>query len=177
MKTNFKRLTLTILLISSSSFIFSQENDFITRLKTNLLLYRTQKVDQAIVLQTDKTLYRPGETIWMKAYVTDAMTHILSLNSLELSVQLTDNKGLVIAEGKYPLKNGVVDCSFSTPADLQSDIYHLIAYTPEMESVGIQTVFRKEIFISRPERLDMIPHLEYAKLFSHQSEKKVQSLV
>ena len=165
MKTNFKRLTLTILLISSSSFIFSQENDFITRLKTNLLLYRTQKVDQAIVLQTDKTLYRPGETIWMKAYVTDAMTHILSLNSLELSVQLTDNKGLVIAEGKYPLKNGVVDCSFSTPADLQSDIYHLIAYTPEMESVGIQTVFRKEIFISRPERLDMIPHLEYVKPF------------
>ena len=138
MKTNFKRLIFTILLISSTTFIFSQENDFITRLKTNLLLYRTQKVDQAIVLQTDKTLYRPGETIWMKAYVTDVMTHLLSLNSLELSIQLTDNKGLVVADGKYPLKNGVVDCSFSTPADLQSDIYHLIAYTPEMESIGIQ---------------------------------------
>jgi len=178
MKTNFKKLIFTILLISSTTFIFSQENDFITRLKTNLLLYRTQKVDQAIVLQTDKTLYRPGETIWMKAYVTDVMTHLLSIKSLELSVQLSDSKGLVVAEGKYPLKNGVVDCSFSMPADLQSDIYHLIAYTPEMESVGIQSVFKKEIFISRPEHLDMIPHLEYAKPFfaPEQKESAVFSL-
>ena len=136
MKTNFKRLIFAILLISSSTSAFSQENDFISALKTKLLLYRTQKVDQSIILQTDKTLYRPGETIWMKGYVTDVMTHLLSLNSLELSVQLTDKKGLNIVEGKYALKNGVADFSFSIPADLESDIYHLIAYTPEMENIG-----------------------------------------
>ncbi len=177
MKTNFKRFIFAFLLISSATSVFSQENDFISRLKTNLLLHRTQKVDQAIVLQTDKTLYRPGETIWMKAYVTDAMTHLLSLNSIELSIQLTDNKGLNVVEGKYPLKNGVVDCSFSIPADLESDNYHLIAYTPEMENVGIQAVFKKEIFIARPEHLDMIPHLEYAKPFFAPEQKEMAAIV
>jgi len=177
MKTNFKRLIIVLLLISSSTFIFSQENDFISRLKTNLLLYRTQKVDQAIVLQTDKTLYRPGETIWMKAYVTDVMTHLLSLNSLELSIQLADNKGLFVFEGKFPLKNGVVDCNISIPADLQSDIYHLIAYTPEMENIGIQAVFKKDIYIARPERLEMIPHLEFAKPFFAPEQKETSTIV
>ncbi|HEY3387924.1 MAG TPA: MG2 domain-containing protein, partial [Prolixibacteraceae bacterium] len=176
MKTNVKRLIFIVFLILSSTFVFSQENDFISRLKTNLLLYRTQKVDQSIVVQTDKTLYRPGETIWMKVYVTDAKTHLLSLNSLELAVQLADNKGINIAEGKYPLKNGVADCNFLIPADLQNDVYHLIAYTPEMEIVGIQTVFRKEIFIAKPEHLDMIPHLEFAKPFYVPEQKETASI-
>jgi len=176
MKTNFKRLIFTILLISSSIFAFSQENDFISSLKTKLLLYRTQKVDQSIALQTDKTLYRPGETMWMKGYVTDVLTHLLSLNSLELSVQLTDNKGLNIVEGKYTLKNGVADFSFSIPADLESDIYHLIAYTPEMENIGIQAVFKKEIFIARPEHLDMIPHLDYTKPFFAPEQKETGTI-
>ena len=165
MNTIYKSLIFMIFLFFSATFVFCQENDFISRLKTQLLLYRTQKVDQSIVVQTDKTLYRQGETIWMKGYVADAMTHKLSLNSLELLVQLTDNKGVNVAEGKYLLKNGVVDCNFSIPADLRSDVYYLIAYTPEMESIGIQAVFKKEIFISRPEHFDMIPHLEYSKPF------------
>ena len=177
MKTNFKRLILTILLIYSNTFIFSQENDFISRLKTNLLLYRTQKVDQTIVLQTDKTLYRPGETIWMKGYITDAMTHLLSLNSIELSVQLTDNKGVNVVEGKFQLKNGVADFSFSIPANLESDSYHLIAYTPEIENIGIQAVFRKEIFIARPENLDMIPQLVYSKPFYAPEQKETASII
>ena len=118
MRAIYKYLTVLIILVFTSSLVFSQEDDFITRLKTQLLLYRTQKVCQTIVMQTDKTLYRPGETIWMKGYVTDAMTHLLSLKSLELSVLLTDNKGIPVLEDKYVLKNGVVDCNFSIPADL-----------------------------------------------------------
>ncbi len=176
MKTNFKRLILSVFLIFAVTFVFSQESDFISTLKTKMLLYRTQKINQSIALQTDKTLYRPGEIIWMKGYVTDAMTHLLSLNSLGLSIQLTDNKGLNVAEGKYPLKNGVVDCSFSIPADLRSDIYYLIAYTPEMENIGIKAVFRKEIFIARPEYLDMIPHLEYAKPFFAPEQKETAAI-
>ena len=163
MKTIYKCLAVLIILIFTSSLAFCQENEFITRLKTQLLLYRTQKVCQTIVMQTDKTLYRPGETIWMKGYVTDAMTHSLSLKSLELSVQLSDNKGISVSEGKFVLKNGVVDFNFSIPADLHSDVYYLIAYTPEMESIGLNTIFKKELFIAKPESLDITPELEYSK--------------
>jgi outer membrane lipoprotein-sorting protein len=177
MKTKFKRLFFMLFLIFLSTVVFSQENDFISNLKTKLLLYRTQKVDQSIVIQTDKTLYRPGETIWMKGYVTDVMTHLLSLNSLELFVQLTDNKGLNIAEGKFILKNGVVDCSFSIPTDQQSDVYHLIAYTPEMENAGIEAVFKKEIFIARPEFLAMFPRLEFAKPFFAPEQKETANII
>ena len=125
MKTIYKALSILFLFIFSSTIVNGQENDFISRLKTQLLLYRTQRTSQIAVIQTDKTLYRPGETIWMKGYVADAITHVLSLKSLELSVQLTNNKGLVIVECKYLLKNGAIDCNFSIPSDLQSDVYYL----------------------------------------------------
>lgn len=163
MKIIYKYLTVLIILVFTSTLVFCQENEFITRLKTQLLLYRTQKVYQTIAIQTDKNLYRPGEKIWMKGYVVDAMTHLLSLKSLELSVQLNDNNGVILSEGKYVLNNGVVDYNFSIPADLQSDVYFLTAYTPEMESIGLNAVFRKEIYIGKPENLDMIPELEYSK--------------
>lgn len=176
MKTFIKAVIFLFLLNFSATSVFCQENDFITRLKTQLLLYRTQKIDQSIVVQTDKTLYRPGENMWMKAYVADAMTHVLSLNSLELSVLLTTNKGAIVTESKYLLKNGVVECNFAIPADLQSDIYYLIAYTPEMESIDIQAVCRKEIYIGRPENLDVIPHLEYSKPFFAAERKETATI-
>ncbi len=176
MKTIFKNLTIIFLMIISVTFVRGQEDDFISRLKTQLLLYRTQKIHQNIVVQTDKTLYRQGEKIWMKGYVTDAITHSLSLQSLELIVQLADDKGVSVSEGKYILKNGVADFSFSIPADLPSDIYHLVAYTPEMESRGIQSVFKKKIIIARPENLDMIPHIEYSKPYFSPENKESATL-
>lgn len=160
---NVCKILFVIILVISTTLIAPGEEDFISRLKTQLLLYRTQKTDQIIVVQTDKSLYRQGETIWMKGYVTDAITHALSLNSRELSVQLTDDKGTNVSEGKFLLQNGTADFSFSIPADLPSDVFHLVAYTPEMENIGIQSVFRKEVIIGRPENLDVVPHLEYSK--------------
>lgn len=177
METTRKSLIYLIFLIYPVTFAWGQENEFISRLKTQLLLYRTQKVDQIIVIQTDKTLYRPGETIWMKGYVSDAITHLLSLKSLELSIQLTDNKGFNLLEGKYPLKNGVIDFNFSIPADLQSDVYYLIAFTPEMENSDIGAVFRKEILICKPERLEMIPRLVYSKPFFTPERKETATIV
>ena len=165
MKISGKQLFFLIILVFSTFTGVGQENDFITRLKTQLLLFRTRKVDQVIVVQTDKTLYRQGETIWMKGYVTDAVTHALSINSLELAVQIYDNKGVNVLEGKFMLKNGVADFNFDIPADLPSDLYFLVAYTPEMENGDIRKIFKKEINIGRPENLEIVPHLEYSKPF------------
>ena len=176
MKTIIKDIIFIYILIFSSLITLGQENEIISRFKTQLLLYRTQKTDQTIVIQTDKTLYRQGETIWMKGYVADAMTHLLSLKSLELSIQLTDNKGFNVSEGKYLLKNGVVECSLDIPADLPGDVYNLTAYTPEMESIGIQAVFKKKLFIVRPENLDMIPNLEFPKPYFATEQKETSTI-
>ena len=132
MKPVNNALIFLILLNFSASIAYCQENDLISRVKTDLLLYRTQKNDQSIAIQTDKLLYRPGETIWMKGYVTDAMTHNPSLKSLELSALLVDNKGIPVIDSKYLLKNGIVEFNIPIPSYLKSDVYYLIAYTPEM---------------------------------------------
>jgi hypothetical protein len=179
MKPVKNALILLILLNFSASIAYCQENDLISRVKTDLFLYRTQKNDQSIVIQTDKSLYRPGETIWMKGYVTDAMTHVLSLKSLELSVLLISNKGQVVSDSKYLLKNGIVEFNIPIPSTLKSDLYYLIAYTPEMENIGIQAVFKKKIIIGRPEFLGVVPHLEFSKsmFLPEQKESAILHLI
>ncbi len=172
MKAIFRHLVLMLLLVSSWGSGSAQENEFITRLKTQLLLYRTQKMDQNIVIQTDKTFYRPGETIWMKAYVTDAITHLPSLKSLELSVLLTDNKGITVSDGKLLIKNGVEDYNIAIPADLPSDNYFLLAFTPETEQAGINAIFKKEVTIGRPENLNLVPHITFSKPFFTPEQKE-----
>jgi len=176
MKTSGTKLFLMIMLIFPAVLVSGQDNDFIARLKTQLLLYRTQNSSQVITVQTDKVLYRQGETIWMKGYSVDAITHSLSLNSLELSVQLANSKGGNILDGKFMLKNGVTNFNFTIPADLPSDVYYLIAYTPEMENGDIGKIFKKEIFIGRPENLDMVPHLEFSKPFFPADSKEAAIL-
>lgn len=176
MKTRGKELFLMIILSFSAVLVSGQNTDFIARLKTQLLLYRTQSPSQVIVIQTDKTLYRQGETMWMKGYAVDAITHSLSLNSLELSVQLSDSKGANILDGKFLLKSGVTNFNFTIPADLPSDVYYLIAYSPEMENGDISKIFKKEIFIGRPENLDMVPHLEFSKPFYPSDSKEAATL-
>ena len=172
MKAILKHLFFLVYLVSSVGSLFAQENEFVSRLKTQLLLYRTQKMDQSIVIQIDKTFYRPGEAIWMKGYVTDAITHLPSLKSLELSVLLTDNKGTIITEGKYLLKNGVDNFSLSIPLDLPCDNYYILAYTPEMEKVGVNAIFKREITIGRPESLNIVPHIAFSKPFFVPEQKE-----
>ncbi|MEI6141867.1 MAG: hypothetical protein WCP85_21530 [Mariniphaga sp.] len=172
MKAILKHLFFLVFMVSSVGSLIAQENDFIARLKTQLLLYRTQKMDQSIVIQTDKTLYRQGETIWMKGYVTDAITHLPSLKSLELSVLLTDNKGIVVSEGKFLIKNGVEDYNVLIPSDLPCDNYFLLAFTPETEQAGVQAIFKKEVTIGRPENLDIVPHITFSKPFFTPEQKE-----
>jgi len=176
MKTSGTKLFLMVILSFSTVLVSGQENDFIARLKTQLFLYRTQSSSQVIAVQTDKVLYRQGETMWMKGYSVDAITHSLSLNSLELSVQLADSRGSNILDGKFMLKNGVTNFNFTIPVDLPSDVYYLIAYTPEMENGDIGKIFKKEIYIGRPEYLDIVPHVEFSKAFFPSESKETAIL-
>ena len=176
MRTFIKSLNLLSIL---SVFVFNtngQENEFIPKLKTQLLLYRTQKIDQSITLLTDKTFYRPGETIWLKSYLTDDLTHLLSLKSHEMSLLLTDNKGIAIIETKLLLKNGIAEYRLPIPGDLRSNIYYLVAFTPEMEGMGVSEALVKKVAIGRPEYFDLLPKLELSKPFFAPEQKETVQL-
>jgi hypothetical protein len=174
METIFKNTSLLFFLVLVSGIVNSQEkNDVITRLKAQLFLNSTWNATQTITLQTDKSLYRPGEEIWIAGYVTDALTRQASSKSHELTVQLLDYKGNIMNSNKFMIQNGMASGFLKTPLFLTGNLYTLVATTPEMGKVSPANLSGNDIYLCRPENIGMIPKIEYAdKMFPKGSEVK-----
>lgn len=142
---------------------FAQDDDLITRLKSQLFFYRTQNAIQTVEVQTDKTLYRPGENIWFKCYVINQLTKHLSLNSLSINLLLADEGGNTVTERAFPLENGRASGYLQLPQDLANGHYRLLAYTPEMASEPPANIFCGNIVVCRPENINLIGNISFTK--------------
>jgi hypothetical protein len=174
MKTILRFSILLTFLVIVTEIVKSQEkNEMIDRLQKQLLFYRTQNICQTIAIQTDKTLYRPGEEIWFVGYITDDITHRISSKSRELNVQLLDYKGNIMNSNKFVIQNGIASGFLKTPSFLPGNLYTLMATTPEMGKVSPGKVTGNDIYICRPENIGLFPKIEYAdKFFTEGSEVK-----
>ena len=162
MKMLFKKLVFLFSFILVPVLVNSQEkNELITRIKAQLFIYKTQNSIQAITIQTDKSLYRPGEELWFHGYVTDVLTGKLSVKSREFIVKMIDYKGNVINSVNCGLKNGMAFGSLSLSSDPGSNLYSLVAWTPEMDNGSTDQIARKDIYIARPENFNLSPKIEY----------------
>jgi hypothetical protein len=172
MRMIFRSVILFLFMMILPGIVNSQQkNDLLSRIKVQLLFYRTQNVNQTVIIQTDKSLYRPDETIWINGFVTEASTYQLSAKSKELIVQLIDNKGRVISSVNFPLKDGTASGSLSIPSDTGSDLYMLIAWTPEMAEGSFYQPAMKDIYIGSPENFDLVPKINYANTVFPHGEK------
>lgn len=152
MKMIFRSLILLLILQVNPGNIKSQErNQLIDRIKAQLFFYRTQNVNEDIVIQTDKSLYRLNETIWVNGFVADALTNMPSAKSKELVVQLRDKNEKVIISENIPLNAGLASGSLSIPSGKRSDRYFLTARTPEMADESINRTVTRDIYICSPE--------------------------
>lgn len=78
-------------------------------------------------LQVDKPLYKPGETIWFKAWDLGARGLAQHEGGAGLTVQLVSPKGSVVLEKRLEQKAGATSNDFLLPADVQGGEYTLKA--------------------------------------------------
>ncbi|GET30486.1 hypothetical protein SD074_26880 [Prolixibacter sp. SD074] len=174
-----------IRLILSVFFLFAgwlhaQETEkphLIDQLTNHLKNYRLQTVNQEVYVSTDKSLYRPGEDLWFKGYVTDVLTHLPSLKSLELDVRLISDKGDEIKSDRFKLQNGITNGDFKLPEAVVQGNYYLIAYTPEMTYRPVSQIFHKRIIIKRPEQQNLHYDMVFDKPFYQPGENVTAKLL
>ena len=128
--------TLALLLISVlSAFLLTAQNvGPIPELSKQLNQYFSYFPNEKVSVSTDKLLYKPGETIWFSALITDGDRHPVLAENQELFVRLYDKKGIPVVQDVYRLVNGFVSGDILLPENLLKDFYYLIAYTSSQTS-------------------------------------------
>jgi hypothetical protein len=104
---------------------------------------------EKLYLQTDREFYFPGETVWLKSYMTDSHTGILTPGAENIVVQLTDKKGDVVLETNLLSINGQSPGHIFLPDTLPPGNYLLRAGTDYLVNFGEESFFHKPISVTR----------------------------
>jgi hypothetical protein len=105
------------------------------------------KVMEKVYLHVDRDSYSAGDDIWFKAYLIDAMDHLLTDHSSNLHVELISPFSKIVSGSILRLEGGTGNGDFKLPSDIKSGRYKLRAYTNYMRNYGDQLFFRKEIAV------------------------------
>jgi hypothetical protein len=103
---------------------------------------------EKVYLQTDRTQYVAGDTLWFNAWLMDASRHTPTAPSQTLYVNLLDSAGGVrVSQMLHIDSTGQAPGSITLPASLFGGTYQLLAYTNWMRNSSDDFLFRKRIRI------------------------------
>jgi len=102
---------------------------------------------EKIHLHTDRDFYVPGEKIWFKAYVTDAVTHQYPTPSRYVYAELIDSRDSLINRVMIRSANNMFYGYLFLSEVIPEGNYTLRAYTRYMENLGNDYFFNKNILI------------------------------
>jgi MG2 domain len=99
-------------------------------------------------LQTDRSYYSTGETVWFSAYLVNGKSTSLTGTSNNLYVELVSSKSKVLDRKTIRMDGGLGKGDFELKDSIPSGWYSIRAYTSWMRNFGNDFVFKKSIYIS-----------------------------
>jgi hypothetical protein len=133
---------ITLMWFSSINAQIEDQNVLLTDLKKNL-----EVPFEKVYLHLDRPYYSAGDDIWIKAYLVDAMTNELSVNSTNLNIELISPGLKIIKRTILRVENGTVTGDMHLEDSIASGNYMIRAYTTWMRNFGDAFFFKKEIVI------------------------------
>ena len=105
---------------------------------------------EKLYLHTDRDLYFPGETIWMKSYITVSSSGRLKPGAENVYLQLSNENGNPLFKANLMSVDGQAPGYMFLPDTLVPGNYILSAYTDYMLNFGNESFFNKTISIIKP---------------------------
>lgn len=121
-------------------------DSLVSRIRNQVYNYPQEKVH----VTTDKPDYFCGDTIWFRAFVTDASTHKPAAISKYLYVELTNPFDSIETRVKIMEQEGIYKGYIPLDPLFAEGDYTLTAYTAFMENAGKEFFFRKHIPVKSP---------------------------
>ena len=129
-----KALSVLIFSLFAVLILSAQEVSPIPKIGSQLNEYFSAFPREKVFLNTDKTQYKPGETVWFSAFVTDGNNQLINDENRQLMVRLFNEKGDAITTDIFRISHGTAPGNLLIPDSLRKGLYVLIAYTPSQNS-------------------------------------------
>jgi len=148
-----KVFLLILFFIGYGGLVSAQDSNSLTvdtliaRMVRQLSVYPQEKVH----LQTDRSVYSPGDTLWFKPYLVHATFHTPLRLSRYLYTELISPKDSVVKRVMLRTDSNLMRGNISLPEQLPDGVYTLRAYTAYMAAGNQDYLFQRSIQILSPQ--------------------------
>lgn len=112
--------------------------------------YSGMMVEEKLFAHTDRELYLPGETVWMKIYYVDGKNHQPFNLSKVVYAELIGKDQNPVARAAIEMEKGGAEGYLQLPASLSSGEYMLRVYTSWMKNFDPALYFNRKLSIVDP---------------------------
>ena len=114
-------------------------------IENNLEVMANKFPQERIYLHYDKSSYAPGETVWFKTYIMQAIYP--ADDSKTVYIDWSDQNGKLLLHTLSPLLDGTAFGQFSIPENYSGKYVHVKAYTKWMLNFDSSFLYEKDIRI------------------------------
>lgn len=125
------------------------------QLETALQQQQRELPQEQLYVQTDRSLYYPGEVVWLSAYLVGNDNTTAAAQSDMVHVELLRPSGTALTTTSIPRNAGAFTADLQLPSDLPGGTYTLRAYTNYQGNFGSRYIYTKTIQVQR----SVIPQL------------------
>jgi Large extracellular alpha-helical protein len=129
-----KSLVFLFSMVFVVSILSAQEQSPIPKISQQISTYFSYYPREKVFITTDKQLYKPGETIWFRSFVSNGDNLLSSEEGSKIYVGLYDKMGSALKKDVYKLEAGTAFGDIAIPDKLDDNNYFLVAYTSVQSS-------------------------------------------
>ncbi|WP_163708268.1 peptidase associated/transthyretin-like domain-containing protein [Mangrovibacterium lignilyticum] len=142
------KLKLALLFIFITVCKAYPQNSFPQQVHYQLNQYLLGNIQEKLYVQTNSSQYLPGDTIWVKASLVNAINHKpIGIENL-IYVDLISPENKLVAHQLFALESGFSDGFLALDHKLMSGQYKLLAYTNYMRNFDSDFLFQKLLTVA-----------------------------
>ncbi len=142
-----RRLLFSFLILGSLLLISSRQKNIFPKLQIPPLLSQPGLEQERLYIQTDKPLYKPGETIWFAAHLRTTKDFSQNTPSEIVHVQIENPQGQQIFAHRLIAEAGIAAGDVQLAEQAVGGMYRIKAFTKWQLNEADAEIFTKEIFV------------------------------
>lgn len=135
---------------------FGDEDSEFRRINIALEKFSIVYPQQKVYLHLDKTAYKAGEMIWVKAYILNGLNHLPDTISTNLYVELISPFESRVEIKRFQMFNGFGVGDFQLSDTLPEGLYQIRAYTNWMQNFDEAFYFNRNFPLTNPGYVKLI---------------------